>query len=135
MGPDLAATMIAYGHRILRTEVDPKAVLDYWTDRIESLLHACVRDRHVWGPKQSMDVMFHEFTANDMAKVEKIYDLNGLEITPKARQEMGDFITSHPRGKYGRVRYHLEEHFQTRPEEIRERFQFYYDAFPVKQEV
>ena len=129
------ATMIAYGHRILRTSVDPKWVLDYWTDRIEALLRACVRDRHVWNPKQSMDVMFHEFMAGDMATVEKIYELHDLELTPKARQEMADFIKAHPRGKYGRVRYHLKEHFGVAPEEIRERFGFYYDAFPVKIEV
>jgi len=129
------STMIAYGHRILRTSVDPKWVLDYWTNRIESLLRACVRDRHVWGPKQSMDVMFHEFMAGDMATVEKIYDLHELELTPKARQEMADFIKAHPRGKYGRVRYHLKEHFDVEPEEIRERFDFYYKAFPVKVEV
>ena len=129
------ATMIAYGHRILRTSVDPKWVLDYWTDRIEALLKACVRDRKVWGPKQSMDVMFHEFMAGDMETVQKIYDLHGLELTPKARQEMDDFIKAHPRGKYGRVRYHLKEHFGVAPEQIRERFKFYYDAFPVKIEV
>ncbi|NNC38675.1 MAG: sulfotransferase [Acidimicrobiales bacterium] len=129
------ATMIAYGHRILRLSVDPRLVLNYWTDRIEALLKACVRDRKVWGSKQSMDVMFHEFMAGDMQTVEKIYDLHELELTKKARQEMDDFIKAHPRGKYGRVRYHLEEHFGVRPEEIRERFDFYYKAFPVKIEV
>ena len=82
-----------------------------------------------------MDVMFHEFMAGDMATVEKIYELHDLELTPKARQEMADFIKAHPRGKYGRVRYHLKEHFGVAPEEIRERFGFYYDAFPVKIEV
>jgi len=137
--PDATAimtpTMIAYGHRILRTSVDSKWVLDYWTDRIEALLRACVRDRHVWSPKQSMDVMFHEFMAGDMATVEKIYELHQLELTTKARQEMADFIKAHPRGKYGRVRYHLKEHFGIEPKEIRERFGFYYDAFPVKVEV
>lgn len=129
------ATMIAYGHRILRTSVDPKWVLDYWTDRIEALLKACVRDRHVWGRDQSMDVLFHEFMAGDMATVEKIYELHELDLTPKARQEMADFIKAHPRGKHGRVRYKLKDHFGVEPEEIRERFGFYYDAFPVKIEV
>ena len=129
------ATMIAYGHRILRTSVDPRWVLDYWTDRIEALLRACVGDRKVWGPDQSMDVMFHEFMAGDMATVEKIYDVHQLELTRKARQEMADFIKAHPRGKYGRVRYHLKEHFGVAPEKIRERFDFYYKAFPVKVEV
>lgn len=129
------ATMIAYGHRILRKSVDPKWVLDYWTDRIETLLRACVRDRHVWGPQQSMDVMFHEFMANDMAIIEQIYERHDMELTAKARQEMADFIKAHPRGKYGRVRYNLKEHFGVEPEAIRERFKFYYEAFPVKIEV
>ena len=48
---------------------------------------------------------------------------------------MDDFIKAHPRGKYGRVRYNLKEHFGVAPEQIRERFKFYYDAFPVKVEV
>ncbi len=129
------ATMIAYGHRILRKSVDPRWVLDYWTDRIEALLRACVRDRKIWGPEQSMDVMFHEFMAGDMETVQKIYDLHELELTAKARQEMNDFIKAHPRGKNGRVRYYLKEHFGVEPEAIRERFDFYYKAFPVKIEV
>lgn len=129
------ATMIAYGHRILRTCVNPRSVLDYWTDRIEALLKACVRDRHVWPKNQSLDVLFHEFMAGDMETVQKIYDLHELELTSKARQEMADFIKAHPRGKHGRVRYKLKEHFGVTPEEMRERFKFYYDAFPVKIEV
>ncbi len=129
------ATMIAYGHRILRTSVNPRSVLDYWTDRIEHLLRACVRDRAVWGKDQSLDILFHEFMAGDMAQVEKIYELHQMELTQKAKQEMADFIRAHPRGKYGRVRYHLKEHFGVEPEAIRERFDFYYKAFPVKQEV
>ena len=129
------ATMIAYGHRILRTSVDPKWVLDYWTDRFEKLLSALVRDRKVFGVKQSLDVLFHEYMADEMGTVQKIYDLHDMEFTPKARQEMADFIAAHPRGKHGRVRYHLKEHFGVEPDAIRERFQFYYDALPVKIEV
>jgi len=129
------ATMLAYGHRMLRTQVDPKAVLDYWTDRFEKLLRALVRDRTLLPKKQSMDVLFHEYMADQTGTLQKIYDLHDMEFTPKAKQEIKDFIEAHPRGKYGRVRYHLEEHFDTKPEAVRERFQFYYDAFPVKVEV
>jgi len=72
---------------------------------------------------------------DDMGTVQKIYDLHGLELTAKAKQEMRDFIKSHPRGKYGRVRYDLKQQFGVAPESIRERFQFYYDAFPVALEL
>ncbi len=129
------ATMLAYGQRMLRTKHDPRAVLDYWTDRFEKLLRALVRDRKVLPKKQSLDVLFHEYMADQMGTLERIYDLHDMELTPKARREMADFIAAHPRGMHGRVRYKLEEHFGVRPEEIRERFDFYFKAFPVKVEV
>ncbi|NNE57563.1 MAG: sulfotransferase [Hellea sp.] len=129
------ATMIAWGHRMLRKTVDPRMVVDYWTDRFERLLRACVRDRHIWGPAKSLDVYFHEYMADQMGTVQKIYDLYGWEFTDKAQQEMSEFIAAHKRGKHGRVRYKLEEHFGVRPEEIRERFDFYFKKFPVAIEV
>ena len=129
------ATMIAWGHRMLRTEVNPRMVLDYWTERFERLLRACVRDRDIWAPKQSVDVFFHEYMSDQMGTVAKIYDLYGWEFTPKARQEMQDFMDAHKRGKDGRVRYNLKEHFGITADEIRERFDFYFDKFPVEIEV
>ncbi len=129
------ATMIAWGHRMLRTKVDPRLVLDYWADRFETLLRACVKDRDIWGPKQSIDVLFHEYMDDQIGTVAKIYDLYGWEFTSKAQREMQDFIDSHRRGKHGRVRYKLKEHFGVSAEEIRERFDFYFKKFPVKIEV
>ena len=64
-----AATMLAYGRRMTRTRVDPKATLDYWSERIARLLEACVRDRAVWPEAQSIDVPFHEFMADDLGMV------------------------------------------------------------------
>jgi hypothetical protein len=37
-----AVTMLAYGDRVRRTRVDPPAVAQYWIDRVERLLLACV---------------------------------------------------------------------------------------------
>ena len=129
------ATMLTWAQRMMRNKIDPKSVLDYWTDRFERLLRACVRDRAIWGPKQSMDVLFHEYMADQMGTLAKIYDLHDMEFTDQAKQEMADFIKAHPRGKHGRVTYKLEEHFGVRPEEIRERFDFYFKTFPVRIEV
>jgi len=129
------ATMLAWGHRMLRTEVSPRDVLDYWTDKFEKMLKACVRDRHVIPKSRSLDVLFHEFMAGDMETVANIYNLYGLELTRKAKGEIADFIKAQPRGKNGRVRYKLKEHFGISASEIRERFDFYFKAFPVKIEV
>ena len=46
----------------------------YWSERIEALLSACVRDRDLIPEGQAIDVLFHEFMADDVAMVEKIYE-------------------------------------------------------------
>jgi hypothetical protein len=130
-----AVTMIAYGHRIYRKSVEPKPILDYWIDRVDHLLRACVRDRHLWPDAQSVDVPFHEFMADDMAMVERIHAKAGLPTDEKARAEIGRFIAEHPRGKEGRVVYNLRRDFGVEPAAIRARFKYYFEAFPVKAEV
>ena len=54
----------------------------------------------------------------------------GLPETDRANREVADFIASHPRGKHGQIVYHLERDFGISPEELRKRFDFYFEAFP-----
>jgi hypothetical protein len=129
-----AITMLAYGDRIRRTRVDPPAIAAYWIDRIERLLRACVRDRDTWPEDQSLDVLFHEFMADDVAMVERIYALAELPLTPEARGSLESYMAGNPRGKHGRILYDLEEDFGVDPEALRERFGFYYERFPVTRE-
>ena len=127
-----AITMLSYGDRLRRRRVDPPAVADYWIDRIERLLRACVRDRDRIPASQSLDVAFHEFMADDVATVERIYRLAGLEMTSAARAALDGFMASHPRGKHGRILYDLESDFGVDPEALRKRFAFYGERFPVE---
>jgi hypothetical protein len=129
-----AITMLAYGDRIRRTRVDPPAIAAYWIDRIERLLRACVRDRDTWPEDQSLDVLFHEFMADDVAMVERIYALAELPLTPEARGSLEGYMAGNPRGKHGRILYDLEQDFGVDPEALRERFRFYYERFPVTRE-
>ena len=73
--------------------------------------------------------------AADVAMVEKIYQLAGLEMTGQARAELQAFIDAHPRGKHGRIVYDLRRDFGAQPEELRERFATYCAQFPVRIEV
>ncbi len=130
-----AATMLAYGQRLNRDRVELQALIDYWSDRVVRLLEACVRDRDVLPPAQSIDVLFHEFMADDMAMVERIYARAGLELTAAARAELERFLAAHPRGKHGQVVYDLRGDFGVEPAALRERFGFYFDRFPVQVEV
>jgi hypothetical protein len=129
-----AVTMLAYGQRLSRRKVEMKALVDYWSDRIEHLLRACVRDRDILPAEQSIDVPFHQFMGDDIGMIERIYRKAGLEMTPTARQELQHFIDHHPRGKFGQVIYDLKGDFGVDPAELRKRFDFYFERFPVRVE-
>ena len=130
-----AATMLAYGQRISRARVDLQALISYWSDRLVHLLQACVSDRDQLPAGQSIDVPFHEFMADDLAMVEKIYARANLAMTPAARRELQAYIDDHPRGKHGSVVYNLREDFGVEPADLRARFDFYFQRFPVQVEV
>jgi len=125
-----AITMIAYGERMSYPDIDAQGLLDYWSARIETLLRANVRDRHLWSDAQSVDVPFEVFMADDMAVVRAVREKAGLPETEQANREVAEFIESHPRGKFGQIIYNLERDFGIKPSELRKRFDFYFDAFP-----
>jgi hypothetical protein len=130
-----AITMSCYAARILRKRVDPQADAEYWIDRYERLLRRCVRDRDTLPESRVLDVYFHELMADSDAVLKQIYSKAGLSLTPAALTQLHEFLAAHPRGKHGQVQYNLKRDFGLRPEEIRERFQFYLDRFPVRIEV
>jgi len=121
-----AITMLAYGARIRRTRIDLAELAAYWVDRIERLLRACVRDRDALPAARSIDVVFHEFMADDLAMVERIYALAALPMTDAARDRLRRFLAEHPRGKHGRVVYDLAGDFGLDAAALRERFAFYF---------
>jgi len=129
-----AVTMLCYGDRMRRTRVDPPAVAAYWIDRVEKLLRACVRDRELVPAERSIDVLFHEFMADDLATVNRIYELAGLEMNEGARAELQTYMDENPRGKHGRIVYDLKGDFGVERDALRERFAFYFDRFAVKVE-
>ena len=130
-----AITMITYGARMNYTNTRPDWYLEYWHDRVRRLLEASVRDRHLLPSDRTVDVLFHEFMADDVATVEKIYEVAGLPMTNDARGQIDDYMTAHPRGKGGQVVYDLRKDFGADPAELRKAFDFYFDAFDVRVEV
>jgi len=127
-------TMLAYGQRMNRKRVEPEALAVYWSDRIDHLLRACVRDRDTLPEERTIDIPFHVFMQDDLAMVEKIYAKAGLPMTPEAELGLREFLANHPRGKEGRMRYHLQRDFGVDPAELRGRFSYYFERFPVEPE-
>ncbi|WP_094286483.1 sulfotransferase family protein [Mycobacterium lehmannii] len=129
-----AVTMLAYGDRVRRNAIEPEGLVEYWIDRIERLLRACVRDRGLVGPEQSMDISFHQLNGNEMAILEQIYAANKTPLTSDTRAAFRGYLDDNPRGKHGLLRYDLEGHFGRSPDEVRSRFGFYFDRFEVRPE-
>lgn len=130
-----AVTMLAYGDRLRRKEIDPDGLVDYWIDRVERLLRACVRDRDLIASDQSMDIPFRQLNGNEMPILETLYGYNGTEFTAETQAAFRGYLDANPRGKHGQLRYDLRGHFGRSPEEVRSRFGFYFDRFNVQEEV
>ena len=128
-------TMMAYADRLRRRSIDPDWLIEYWTDRIHVLLSAGVRDRDLVPAGRSIDISFHQLGGNEMTILESLYARAGVELTPGVRKSFDRYLGSNPRGKHGSIRYDLQRHFGVSAEEVRSRFDFYFDRFDVRPEV
>ena len=125
------ATMLTYAARLSHSDVDPKHIGGYWSDRIEEMLRAGMRDHDLLPADRTIDVAFDEFMADDVAMVQRIYGVAELPFTPDVRAAMDAFMVEHPRGRHGGVLYDLEGDFGIDPAERREAMRDYTDRFAV----
>lgn len=126
-----ALTMIAYGARMRCQSMRMEELASYWIDRVERLLRACVRDLDKLPSDQTIDVLFPEFMADDLAMVRRVYDVAGIPVTAEAEQQLNDYLQANPRGKHGQIIYDLEADFGVKPASLYKRFDFYYRRFPA----
>ncbi|MAT50176.1 MAG: sulfotransferase family protein [Porticoccaceae bacterium] len=130
-----AITMSCYANRILRKSIDAGKYRDYWVDRYRILLERCVRDRDTLPDEQVIDVYFDELMADTDKVLKAIYQKADMPLTDEALADLHAYLDAHPQGKHGKVVYNLRRDFGTTPEEIRKRFDFYFERFPVKVQV
>lgn len=121
-------TMICYSMRMAVTQPDVAKVTRYWLGRIDDLLAGCIRDRDVLPTGQSIDVRFDDFMADERATLADIYRLADQPFGDDVRAAMSDFLTAHPRGRYGGVIYD-PAHLQLDPAALAERFRAYRERF------
>lgn len=103
------ATMICYALRMTTAPVDPHRAGRYWASRTEDFLSGCLRDRDVLPAERSMDVLFHDFMADEAGTVRRIYELAGQPLTPQAQAATSAYLTAHHRGRHGTVDYRLSD--------------------------
>jgi hypothetical protein len=126
-------TMVAYGSRMQAAHIDPHAVGRHWSARVEDLLRASVRDRPLIPEDQVLDVRFHEFMADELGTVRRVYEFAGQPMTADAERAMQAYLDENPRGKLGRIEYHLED-FGLDAGERRAALRFYQERFDVPDE-
>ena len=94
------------------------------------MLRCAVRDAHLIPKHQRVDVDFAAFMANDLEMATTILATAGLEVTDRCRSELTTYLAGNPRGKEGRVIYDLRADFELDPDDLYDRFAFYFEAFP-----
>ena len=107
----------------------------YWTDRIERMLRAYIRDMDSVPGSRRVDLMFQDIMADDVGTAQKVLEAAGLPTSADSAGDLRRYMEEHPRGRAGRVVYDLEGNFGLDIKALRERFRFYTDRFPVKLEV
>ncbi|HSO94547.1 MAG TPA: sulfotransferase [Acidimicrobiia bacterium] len=127
-------TMLAYTARLNAGVPDPKRIGRYWSDRIQQMLEAGMRDRALLPAERSLDVRFHEFMADDLATVRRIYAVADQPFGADVEAAMTRFVAEHPRGRHGGVRYDLAGDFGIDPAALRAAMREYVTHFGVEEE-
>jgi hypothetical protein len=124
------ATMIAYTARLTRDRVDVEGIGRYWSDRLERMLRRSAAEHDALPAGQTIDVHFDEFMADDLAMVQRVYDLAGQPLDEETYGAMVKFMAEHPRGRFGAIEYDLAQ-FGLDPAERRRALAFYTERFGV----
>ena len=126
-------TMLAYSSRLTRDRVDVEGIGRYWSDRLERMLRQSVADHDALPAEQTIEVHFDEFMADDIAMVQRVYDVADQPLDDRSRAAMAAFMAEHPRGRFGTVKYDLPL-FGLDREELRATTDFYTERFGVTKE-
>jgi hypothetical protein len=124
------ATMMTYTMRMSVDKVDVHTVAKYWITRIDEMLSACMRDHHLLPPDRTIDVRFDEFMADDLAMVQRVWDTAGYEPSDASRKAVADYMTSHVRGRLGKIDYRAQD-LGLDVVDLRRRFAPYVERFVV----
>jgi hypothetical protein len=113
---------------------DIDAHVRYWVDRIETMLHAYLRDRHLVPAAQLVELSFDEIIHDDVSAAGQVLERAGLPFTDESRADLQAYMAAHPRGRNGRVVYDLAGDFRLNADELGERFAFYTEQFSIRSE-
>jgi hypothetical protein len=115
-------------------EPDIDSHVDYWVGRLELMLRSYLRDRHLVPEGQLVEVMFSEIVQDEVNTASSVLERAGLPVTAESLGDLEDYMAISSQNRSARVVYDLEGDFGLDPNELRERFSFYMDAFDIRPE-
>ncbi|HEY6870231.1 MAG TPA: sulfotransferase [Novosphingobium sp.] len=125
-----AITSMGYTSRITRKRIDLDEIAEYWIDRYERLLRSCVRDRDAVPADRVYDLYFNRLMDDPIGQLEAIYRKADMPFDEQTRAAFEATIAANQRGKHGQLVYNLRGDFGLNPNDIRDRFAFYFERFP-----
>ena len=128
--------MMAYGERLRRTRIDLAALADYWIDRVERLLRACVRDRErLPAAQEHRRAASTTFMADDLGTgAPRSTTAPACRLTAAARAEMTAFLPPTRAASTARSSTICAPTSGSIPAAVRARFGFYFERFAVQAE-
>jgi hypothetical protein len=89
--------------------IEPRRADGYWASRIEEFLGGCLRDRDILPAGRALDVLFRDFTDDELGTLRLIYELAGQPFTERARAAAQAYLAGHRGGRHGSVDYRLDD--------------------------
>jgi hypothetical protein len=77
-----------------------------------------------------VDVKYLDLESDPLGQVAKAYDHHGIEFTDTAKSAMARYVAENRKGKFGAHRYDIRD-LGIRVDELRERFEFYYQEYDI----
>jgi hypothetical protein len=94
------------------------------------MLRASISDRPGVPDHQVSDVRFHDFMADEVGTIERIYGRANQPFTEDTRRGIERYRADHQRGRMGRIDYRLDT-LGLDSEERRQALRFYSERFGV----
>lgn len=138
---DPVKSMASYASltRLVRTmstdSVDPVEIAQDWIPRLcKAINHALdVRKNNTFPDAKIYEMYFSDFSDDQFAQVEKVYECFDIEMTGEAADAMRKFIAENPKGVHGEHIYR-EEDYGINPDEVRDAFADYIHYFDLRPE-
>jgi hypothetical protein len=128
------ASLVCLLRSMCSDDIDPEDVGRDWLGRITTALDRTLATRsRVGDDPRFFDMAFHEYLADPVGMVRRIYAHFGRELSDTAAARMRAYLEDHPADEHGRHRYVLAD-FGLEPEAVRERMKRYQEHFDVPSE-